>query len=331
MKNNTKCLLLTAVTLLFGSTSFAGPVEDQCNVYADTAVKQSNLEATWGCGISSKDPAKWSGDRAAHYSFCMFVSGNGMTKETDSRWAELKNCAKTRKKEFCNYYATTGAAHGQEDRSRNCGFSQADPARWSTSHKAHFDWCMNSGTNVDIIFLASEARRHDLDHKCTGGSGGSGGSNNKQQLCNDYASTSVNQNDKAIQMNCGFNGIGWDSNYSAHHTWCMAGNNSNQAINATAARNKDLESCGKLNKKMDKMALYGALANLLVGAMTGQNGAPPKSYGSNPSPSPNPAPSAGLGQQHTNWCFNAYTTYRASDNTYKPINGPRRQCMSPYN
>ena len=33
---------------------------------------------------------------------------------------------------------------------------------------------------------------------------------------------------------------------------------------------------------------------------------------------------------HAEWCYNRYRSYRASDNTYQPYNGPRRQCYSPY-
>jgi len=36
------------------------------------------------------------------------------------------------------------------------------------------------------------------------------------------------------------------------------------------------------------------------------------------------------GDAHVRWCYNRYRSYRASDNTYQPYNGPRRQCYSPY-
>jgi hypothetical protein len=38
--------------------------------------------------------------------------------------------------------------------------------------------------------------------------------------------------------------------------------------------------------------------------------------------------SAGGG--HVQWCYSSYRSYRRSDNTYQPYNGPRRQCVSPY-
>lgn len=42
------------------------------------------------------------------------------------------------------------------------------------------------------------------------------------------------------------------------------------------------------------------------------------------------APGATRGSAHVNWCANRYRSYRASDNTFQPYNGPRRQCNSPY-
>lgn len=36
------------------------------------------------------------------------------------------------------------------------------------------------------------------------------------------------------------------------------------------------------------------------------------------------------GSAHVQWCYDRYRSYRASDNTYQPYSGPRRQCNSPY-
>jgi hypothetical protein len=33
---------------------------------------------------------------------------------------------------------------------------------------------------------------------------------------------------------------------------------------------------------------------------------------------------------HVDWCYARYRSYRASDNTFQPYEGPRRQCVSPY-
>lgn len=37
-----------------------------------------------------------------------------------------------------------------------------------------------------------------------------------------------------------------------------------------------------------------------------------------------------LTAEHVDYCYAKYRSYRASDNTYKPKRGPRRQCTSPY-
>jgi len=36
------------------------------------------------------------------------------------------------------------------------------------------------------------------------------------------------------------------------------------------------------------------------------------------------------GDAHVEWCYDRYRSYRASDNTFQPYNGPRQQCYSPY-
>lgn len=33
---------------------------------------------------------------------------------------------------------------------------------------------------------------------------------------------------------------------------------------------------------------------------------------------------------HVQWCYDRWRSYRASDNSYQPYNGPRQQCVSPY-
>lgn len=38
----------------------------------------------------------------------------------------------------------------------------------------------------------------------------------------------------------------------------------------------------------------------------------------------------GGGSTHVQWCYDRYRSYRASDNTFQPNNGPRQQCRGPY-
>jgi hypothetical protein len=42
------------------------------------------------------------------------------------------------------------------------------------------------------------------------------------------------------------------------------------------------------------------------------------------------APVVGLSAAHYQWCDQRFKSYRASDNSFQPYNGPRRQCISPY-
>lgn len=47
-------------------------------------------------------------------------------------------------------------------------------------------------------------------------------------------------------------------------------------------------------------------------------------------PAPRYRPRAYGGSAHVEWCYNRYRSYRASDNTFQPYNGPRQECISPY-
>lgn len=41
-------------------------------------------------------------------------------------------------------------------------------------------------------------------------------------------------------------------------------------------------------------------------------------------------PGSFLSHNHINWCRNRWRSYRVTDNSYQPYNGPRRVCVSPY-
>ncbi|WP_144862310.1 BA14K family protein [Mesorhizobium sp. J18] len=40
--------------------------------------------------------------------------------------------------------------------------------------------------------------------------------------------------------------------------------------------------------------------------------------------------SYGYSRSHVDWCYSRYRSYRASDNSFQPYHGPRRECRSPY-
>jgi len=42
------------------------------------------------------------------------------------------------------------------------------------------------------------------------------------------------------------------------------------------------------------------------------------------------APVRTMNSAHVQWCYNRFRSYRSSDNTFQPYNGPRRPCISPY-
>lgn len=39
---------------------------------------------------------------------------------------------------------------------------------------------------------------------------------------------------------------------------------------------------------------------------------------------------SGGGSSHVEWCSDRWRSYRVSDNSYQPSNGPRQRCVSPY-
>lgn len=47
-------------------------------------------------------------------------------------------------------------------------------------------------------------------------------------------------------------------------------------------------------------------------------------------PAPRVVVPRGMSSAHVEWCYNRYRSYRASDNTFQPYNGPRQPCYSPY-
>jgi hypothetical protein len=58
----------------------------------------------------------------------------------------------------------------------------------------------------------------------------------------------------------------------------------------------------------------GLIGGAIIGAMT----------------APRPAPVYEYGDAHVQWCYNRYRSYRAYDNTFQPLRGPRQRCYSPY-
>lgn len=46
---------------------------------------------------------------------------------------------------------------------------------------------------------------------------------------------------------------------------------------------------------------------------------------------PGPMRSAALSQSHIQWCETHYKSYRVSDDTFQPYQGPRKLCISPAN
>jgi hypothetical protein len=37
-----------------------------------------------------------------------------------------------------------------------------------------------------------------------------------------------------------------------------------------------------------------------------------------------------MAERHIDWCYDQYRSYREWDNSWKPLRGPRRECVSPF-
>lgn len=66
---------------------------------------------------------------------------------------------------------------------------------------------------------------------------------NKQQRCQQYASTAVRQHQVNISKGCGFEGRPWSNDYNGHYRWCL-GESENAAHQETQARKIAIDNCG---------------------------------------------------------------------------------------
>jgi hypothetical protein len=57
---------------------------------------------------------------------------------------------------------------------------------------------------------------------------------------------------------------------------------------------------------------------------------PPSAFSFGITINPPSRPGIRLSARHINWCEDHYRSYRRSDNTFKPVGAPRRQCISPF-
>lgn len=70
------------------------------------------------------------------------------------------------------------------------------------------------------------------------------------------------------------------------------------------------------------------LGSAIVGAIVG--GVIVNQLNSGRQPHYAPPATTYLSRAHIDWCHNRWRSYRVSDNSYQPYNGPRRICSSPY-
>ena len=348
MKTSIISSFLFSTALLIANTASAtgtiqGPAFKKllCKKYASKAVEQNNIALQKQCGYTGP---RWSSNYNGHYNWCMHGNNLKFTKQgTIDRDNDLKKCKRpivgvianpaatapsiipgaliANKKQLCSDYANTAIKQNKRAIKNRCGFNGP---RWSSNFNGHYKWCMR-GNNLKFTKQATADRKNDIK-TCKQFIVGNVlpmpmPNMTKLALCDGYAKTAVKQSKQAAKLKCGFWGTKWNSSHKVHYDWCLAGNNSIKSRQHTQDRNRDLKQCGKDAKKEDKEKLITAIGGFLIGAIIGNQ------LGGDSS---QPQNNQNTGGDHTNWCYNRYRSYRASDNTFQPYNGPRRQCISPY-
>ena len=133
------------------------------------------------------------------------------------------NVAKAADPVFCNNYASEAEKTVSFAKALKCGFQGP---RWGSDKGPHFAWCLL----VDNGLAQSEtdARTADL----------------KQCTCQWYADQTMVQIAMNTAKKCGFTGLRWLDDKTAHYNWCF---NFNPGIDAMKSelsiRKKMLKGC----------------------------------------------------------------------------------------
>lgn len=118
-------------------------IDEFCNGYAQTAVRQHTENQQRRCGFSG---ARWQSDLAAHRNWCMGAGKGAATAEQDARVRDLAGCTTAPQPEdnrvYCSQYARLAIAEQNENIQRGCGYNDGT---WHTGYDAHYQWCMHNG------------------------------------------------------------------------------------------------------------------------------------------------------------------------------------------
>ncbi|KIX14445.1 hypothetical protein [Dethiosulfatarculus sandiegensis] len=106
----------------------------------------------------------------------------------------------------CQRYADTAVAQQERNLDQQCGYSGS---RWSKNRQGHLNWCKN--VLPDAPEKQTELRENSLK-TCA--------ENNAR--CRPYAKKSVSQQERNLDLKCGYTGRSWSKNYDGHFRWCRS-------------------------------------------------------------------------------------------------------------
>lgn len=110
---------------------------DRCNIYATTAVNQTEIASKLECGHSGN--VGWGVVREPHFRWCMGAKTDSANRDTNARAHFVRKCNE------CRGYAT----HALQQRERllaknpNCAGLMYGNA-WGTYWRGHYTWCMGA-------------------------------------------------------------------------------------------------------------------------------------------------------------------------------------------
>jgi len=158
-------------------------------------------------------------------------------------------------------YAEIAVRQSREARQLSCHFRGS---RWTRSYEKHYYWASRQSRyqaeheirarqaeldrcrrwQKDYYYDGRKHGRHgrdyDGDHRY-GRSGRSSG-HHYSGFAEDYARTAVAQTRRSYELNCGYRGSRWSTDYYDHHRWALKAG-SYKAMREIEARQHELEQC----------------------------------------------------------------------------------------
>jgi hypothetical protein len=250
-----------------------------CNQFSQMSLSHSTENSLRGCGFTG---GRWGPDYNTHYQWCMNTTREAAEAvNTQRQVALLGACQRAQQPQpwqppqpvptpqptpqppspdqgRCDQYARTAVAQSQRNVYEGCGFGGP---RWILEYDPHYQWCLQMPQF--LADLETMERDRALTQDCARAlpppQPGPAplpppgqpsppppaprpppGDFNR---CQQYAQTAVAQNQRNVQMRCGFTGPRWSSDLQLHHQWCMGVPRASADAETSARENALRNSC----------------------------------------------------------------------------------------